>query len=164
MPTVRYKDNPTEYKRQWFKENREKSLAYRRKWRAENKLRLNEKQKKRRIENKAQDAALRREWYTKNKSRAIATVIRWQKKNPVKVKQYALAARAKAFYGLSLTEYTRLLSVHCFCGAKATVIDHCHRTRKVRSALCRECNIGLGMFKENVNTLEKAIRYLKDHS
>lgn len=46
MPTVRYKDDPTEYKRQWFKENREKSLAYRRKWRAENKLRLNEKQKK----------------------------------------------------------------------------------------------------------------------
>lgn len=110
------------------------------------------------------DAALRREWYIKNKSQAIAAVTRWQKKNPDKIKKYALAARAKAFYDLSLTEYTRLLSIPCFCGAKATVIDHCHRTRKVRSALCRACNIGLGMFKENVNTLEKAIAYLKAHS
>lgn len=164
MSTVRYKDNPAEYKRQWFKDNREKSLAYRRKWRAENKARLNKKQAESRIKNKAHDKALRREWYIENKARAIATVARWQKKNPDKVKRYNLTARVKAYYGLTLAEYRRLLNVPCFCGAKATVIDHCHRTRKVRSALCRECNIGLGMFKEDLNTLEKAVEYLKYHS
>jgi hypothetical protein len=40
------------------------------------------------------------------------------------------------------------------------VIDHNHETNKVRSLLCHNCNIGLGCFKENINTLKEAIKYL----
>lgn len=40
-------------------------------------------------------------------------------------------------------------------------VDHCHSTGKVRGILCSKCNIGLGMFKDNIASLETAIEYLK---
>jgi hypothetical protein len=39
-------------------------------------------------------------------------------------------------------------------------IDHCHDSGKVRGLLCHNCNIGLGMFKDNKESLSKAIKYL----
>ncbi len=47
------------------------------------------------------------------------------------------------------------------CPAIATVVDHCHVSGLVRGYLCNQCNLGLGNFKDNVVTLEKAIRYLR---
>jgi len=40
-------------------------------------------------------------------------------------------------------------------------IDHCHVTGKVRGILCRACNLGLGMFKDDIETMKKAIDYLR---
>jgi hypothetical protein len=40
-------------------------------------------------------------------------------------------------------------------------VDHCHTTKKVRGLLCPFCNNGLGCFKDNINFLSKAIKYLK---
>ena len=42
-----------------------------------------------------------------------------------------------------------------------TVVDHCHTTDTVRGLLCRECNSGLGQFKENKESLFRAVEYLK---
>lgn len=39
-------------------------------------------------------------------------------------------------------------------------IDHCHSSKKVRGVLCTQCNAGIGMFQDNINNLESAIRYL----
>jgi len=48
------------------------------------------------------------------------------------------------------------------CGAKevALVMDHNHTTGAVRGLLCRQHNVGLGMFQDNPDTLAKAIEYL----
>lgn len=40
------------------------------------------------------------------------------------------------------------------------LIDHCHTTNKVRGLLCRDCNFAIGLFKDNIKTLENAIQYL----
>jgi len=40
-------------------------------------------------------------------------------------------------------------------------IDHCHSTNEVRGLLCRDCNLALGMFKDNINNLKNAIKYLE---
>lgn len=40
------------------------------------------------------------------------------------------------------------------------VVDHCHRTDKVRGLLCPQCNFGLGNFRDSVPNLIRAILYL----
>jgi hypothetical protein len=39
-------------------------------------------------------------------------------------------------------------------------VDHCHKTGKVRGLLCRQCNTGLGNFRDNTELLKSAIKYL----
>ena len=38
--------------------------------------------------------------------------------------------------------------------------DHCHTTGRQRGTLCINCNTGIGMFKDSVELLGKAITYL----
>lgn len=40
------------------------------------------------------------------------------------------------------------------------VVDHCHKTKKIRGLLCVRCNSGLGGFKDSPALLENAILYL----
>ena len=43
-------------------------------------------------------------------------------------------------------------------------LDHCHKTGKLRGWLCHGCNIGLGMFKDDFETLKAAALYVKIHT
>jgi hypothetical protein len=73
-------------------------------------------------------------------------------------------------FGISVLEYQTLLekqkSSCAICKAPTTEfkkflgVDHNHTTGKVRGLLCAACNIGLGMFKDNMERLAEAIRYL----
>ena len=52
------------------------------------------------------------------------------------------------------------------CGQKdrrELCVDHCHTTGAVRGLLCDNCNKALGLFKDNVDVLNKAIDYLKEN-
>lgn len=39
-------------------------------------------------------------------------------------------------------------------------VDHCHKTGKIRGLLCSDCNLGLGKFEDNPETIASAIKYL----
>lgn len=43
------------------------------------------------------------------------------------------------------------------------VLDHCHKTGKLRGMLCSLCNMALGSAKDDIVVLESLINYLKKH-
>lgn len=48
------------------------------------------------------------------------------------------------------------------CGSTSNLhIDHCHEKNKFRGLLCGNCNTALGMFKDNVEVMRKAIKYIE---
>lgn len=41
------------------------------------------------------------------------------------------------------------------------VVDHDHKTNKVRGLLCNKCNQALGLFQDNIENLKNAVKYLQ---
>lgn len=80
-------------------------------------------------------------------------------------------------YGLTEEQYNAMLDEaghKCeICGGEGfimngqrhrakLVVDHCHENGHTRGMLCHNCNRGLGLFQDDTETLEKALKYLKD--
>lgn len=40
-------------------------------------------------------------------------------------------------------------------------IDHCHDTNLIRGILCRNCNMGLGQFRDCIGYIKNAAKYLQ---
>lgn len=59
---------------------------------------------------------------------------------------------------VSLIETTKECTI---CGTNSDlVVDHNHKTNKIRGMLCQRCNQGLGQFKDDPMLLEMARIYL----
>ena len=96
----------------------------------------------------------------------------WVDKNKVHVKEKKYYDRLFKTYGLTKTSYDDLLKVQnggCYI-CKVTsenslhgvlVVDHCHKSNKVRGLLCTNCNSALGLLKDSTEILSSAIRYLE---
>jgi hypothetical protein len=76
----------------------------------------------------------------------------------------------KSDYNITLDEYNEILIKQnngcAICGKtingkRNMCVDHDHETGRVRGLLCSHCNWGLGHFKDNIDLLENAIKYLK---
>lgn len=89
-----------------------------------------------------------------------------------KQKYYADTLRKK--YGLSLEQYHSMFNQQqgkckiCKVSqnniSRRLVVDHCHKTGKVRGLLCDLCNIGLGGFRDDTELISSAIRYIQEAS
>src|SRR5262245_7825699 len=50
------------------------------------------------------------------------------------------------------------------CGSDALLhLDHDHATGSIRGWLCRTCNVGIGALGDTLESLERAVAYLKGH-
>ena len=78
----------------------------------------------------------------------------------------------KRAYGITLEHYQEMLDAQqggcAICSSTSPgsrwntfAVDHCHTSGAVRGLLCTNCNIGLGLFKDDTETLERALTYLR---
>lgn len=91
-----------------------------------------------------------------------------------KNKKRASIQHRQARYKISNTDFTALVLKQsgacaiCGCFTEHLVVDHDHRCcpgritcgKCVRGLLCRNCNIGIGYFNDNIGNLRTAISYL----
>jgi hypothetical protein len=102
---------------------------------------------------------------------------KWREANPEKVRLRGKLYRAGSLRanGLDInrTGYLELLASQggtCAICHKAPpshrrlAIDHDHKTGKIRGLLCNGCNLGIGLFHDSVDLLEKSVLYLKKHN
>lgn len=95
-------------------------------------------------------------------------VKRYKQKNYAKVFDYRLRSKygidSERFYFLKAKQGEKcfICGIHYKEAPKNTlVVDHCHTSGQVRGLLCNSCNAGLGMFKDSVEVLFKAVKYLE---
>lgn len=91
-----------------------------------------------------------------------------RKKDKIRPKQQVRSRKAHLIgsYGITTNDYDRMVLEQdgrcgiCLRETTDLCVDHDHETGKVRGLLCRNCNAGLGSFKDNVANLLTAIQYL----
>jgi len=92
----------------------------------------------------------------------------YHKNNRTKVTKRQLISHRRRRYGLTEEQYNNMiLSQNNLCAIcnkpsknKALNIDHNHTTGKVRGLLCHNCNLAIGLFKEDISVFTSAIKYL----
>jgi len=87
-------------------------------------------------------------------------------KDPMRERNVYLKNR----YDITIKDYETMLSKQsnscAICGISQSEcdylfhVDHDHKTGKVRGLLCRQCNYGLGCFKDTISNFINAIKYL----
>lgn len=128
-----------------------------------------------------------KEYYSQNSECLIARTKQYHDKNHEEYKSYHAAYREKnreqinqqhrdsgparslqrqlKKYHIPQEEYNYLRSLGCeICGKafgeKNPCFDHCHNTGQYRGLLCSTCNSGIGLLKDNIKILQKALDYL----
>lgn len=106
-------------------------------------------------------------------SQRIAREATWsdERKEVERRKKYNLWLKRN--YNITLSEYDEMHEAQngkcAICktekprGRGGFHVDHCHATGKVRSLLCAECNMMLGLAKDNPNILKEAAMYVQNH-
>lgn len=124
-----------QYKKKYYKRNREKHLAYCRQIYLRDRKKRVETARRRRADGTERRLRLLREW-----GLSLEEIIKRLRKQRHKCPICRRRIRNEK---------------------QSFKVDHDHTTGKIRGLLCRECNLGLGMFKDNIQRLERAKKYLR---
>lgn len=149
----------------------EKQLEANRKWKANNKEKHKAYQKEWRGKNAEKIKQYMSIWRENNQEHIQEYTSRWKTDNP----DYFVDKHLKYKYDISIIEYTKMLEKQQFrcaiCNTHESeairnklYVDHQHSTGNIRKLLCHNCNTLLGHSKEDIEILQKAISYLKEHN
>jgi len=105
---------------------------------------------------------------------------KWATENPERARVSGRERRLRHRYGVDLKWYEEQLKKQNYgcaiCDIKENnvtrgvtsnlnfAVDHCHSTGMIRGLLCNQCNRALGMFKDSLLLINKAVNYLKQSS
>jgi len=98
----------------------------------------------------------------------------WAQENRQKERYYTQRARLRDKYGITVEAYNDLLArqngLCAICdkpettvhsgSARLMAVDHDHETGEIRGLLCNNCNRALGLFGDDLSTLQRAVAYL----
>ena len=94
----------------------------------------------------------------------------WMKADRIKKPEHYRGIDLIGNYGITPTQYNAILrdqnGVCAICYKPETRkrgwlhVDHNHTTGEVRGLLCGNCNTGIGIFFEDSNVLQSAIKYI----
>lgn len=87
---------------------------------------------------------------------------KWENKNKSKRQGY----RRKSLYGITQKEYENMFllqSGRCAICDKCVklLVDHDHKTGKIRGLLCIKCNSAISFLDESLEILNRALEYIK---
>jgi len=95
---------------------------------------------------------------------------RWREKNPERAAQVSASSRLLRRYGITLLDKRRMMEAQggacALCRRPLPsqlfncVIDHCHKTGRIRGVICRSCNVALARFGDDASAINKLIQYL----
>jgi hypothetical protein len=92
---------------------------------------------------------------------------KYAQKNKTELSKKAMTRQRLIRYGLTKEEHNAMVllqnNVCAICNepnGKTLHVDHDHKTGRVRGLLCTRCNSGIGFFKDDINYLANAIKYL----
>lgn len=111
------------------------------------------------------------------KSCASTRAMKWFNDNRERADTNRRAWHIQKLYGITVERYDEILAsqggVCAICGQASRQthgttgttfslsVDHCHDSGRVRGILCNDCNRAIGLLGDNIELLERAIRYLK---
>lgn len=86
----------------------------------------------------------------------------------VEIQRYKKLKVCNASYAEMLAEQEGKCAI-CRCILNSSrytklAVDHCHKTGRVRSLLCTNCNTALGLMKDSPDRLKAAASYLEAHA
>lgn len=164
LPDKRTADDRREYLRAYRArpENKAKELA-----RSRERL----SQMKSDPERRKKNTEYQKEYRAKNPDKVRAASVRYNERNRAKRREQYRNYGFKKLYGIALEERDALLAAQGFrcaaCGREKQGgrrwwhVDHCHRDGQVRGILCTNCNVALGHVNDDIEHLNKLIRYIE---
>lgn len=147
---------------------RAKEDESRRKWMQKDRLTNPEKYKLRDHLRYLADPAKKRDcarrWRLANLERVRKCQRRWYSANADKMR----GSQFKRKYGVDISVLDVLMDAQGGCCRLCSqsgplALDHDHVTGHLRGLLCQQCNLALGLFYDDVATLQRAIDYLLPH-
>lgn len=129
---------------------------------------INAYQRKRYAANRERSIERQRAYRKANKDRVNATNRRYRQRHPEQIRIMETRSRLRN-NGLPPPIPSRPMPQMCeLCngklGKRSLHLDHDHTTGRFRGWLCHGCNVGLGLFRDSIENLQRAITYLKDNS
>jgi hypothetical protein len=105
------------------------------------------------------------QWHARNREKAIAAM-RERRGRDLGEREHRLRVRKR--YGLSEAGYEEMMNrqngLCAICGERPQktrlAVDHDHISGKIRGLVHRKCNVGLGMFDDDIEKLKRAVAYL----
>jgi hypothetical protein len=149
--------------------NKEDQKAWAKRYREKNKEKLKEYKAKYFKENREREMGKSKEWRKNNLEKDREHRRKYAKKHKEKIKRYGRKWSIKKTYNLSYEDWLKIWESQngkcAICGElfvkpSDAHTDHNHKIYKIRGLLCRNCNIAIGLFKDNPELTIKATEYL----